>query len=184
MSITLFAALRRGPLFIGNVHKPGATTMNSKQYNKRESDLPAGLSRPAQRALAGADYWRLEQLTEVSEAEIKQLHGIGPKALEQLRRALSTKGLSFADEKGKKKNMGKTPELHVLMTGLVLGEAPRWHDNRLWFSDWGAHEVIAVDLEGKSEVIVRVPTVPFCFDWLPDGRLLIVSGRDRQLLRR
>ena len=70
------------------------------------------------------------------------------------------------------------------MTGLVLGESPRWHDDRLWFSDWGAHEVIAVDLAGKSEVIVRVPTMPFCIDWLPDGRLLIVSGRDRLLLRR
>ena len=76
--------------------------MNSKQHNERESDLPAGLSRPTQRALAGAGYWRLEQLTEVSEAEIKRLHGIGPNALEKLRRALSTKGLSFADEKGRK----------------------------------------------------------------------------------
>ena len=80
--------------------------------------------------------------------------------------------------------MGTIPELQTLMTGLVLGESPRWHDDRLWFSDWGAHEVIAVDLSGKSEVIVRVPTVPFCIDWLPDGRLLIVSGRDRLLLRR
>jgi sugar lactone lactonase YvrE len=80
--------------------------------------------------------------------------------------------------------MKKIPELQTLMTGLVLGESPRWHDDRLWFSDWGAHEVIAVDLEGKSEVIARVPSFPFCIDWLPDGRLLIVSGRDRLLLRR
>src|SRR5918911_1875323 len=76
------------------------------------------------------------------------------------------------------------PELQTLMTGLALGESPRWHDGRLWFSDWGAQEVVAVDLEGKSEVIVRVATLPFCIDWLPDGRLLIVSGRDRLLLRR
>jgi sugar lactone lactonase YvrE len=86
------------------------------------------------------------------------------------------------------------PELQTLMTGLVFVESPRWHEDRLWFSDWGTQEVIAVDLEGKSEVIVRVPTVderdgpvargPFCIDWLPDGRLLIVSGRDRLLLRR
>jgi sugar lactone lactonase YvrE len=76
------------------------------------------------------------------------------------------------------------PELQTLMTGLALGESPRWHDDRLWFSDWGAQEVVAVDLEGKSEVIVRVPSFPFCIDWLPDGRLLIVSGRDRLLLRR
>jgi sugar lactone lactonase YvrE len=76
------------------------------------------------------------------------------------------------------------PELQTQMTGLALGESPRWHDGRLWFSDWGAQEVVAVDLEGKSEVIVRVPSFPFCIDWLPDGRLLILSGRDRLLLRR
>jgi sugar lactone lactonase YvrE len=76
------------------------------------------------------------------------------------------------------------PELHTLMTGIVFGESPRWHDERLWFSDWGAQELIAVDLEGNSEVIVRMPSFPFCIDWLPDGRLLIVSARDRLLLRR
>ncbi len=76
------------------------------------------------------------------------------------------------------------PELQTLITGLALGESPRWHDDRLWFSDWGAQEIIALDLDGKSEVIVRVPTVPFCIDWLPDGRLLIVSGREGLLLRR
>jgi sugar lactone lactonase YvrE len=75
-------------------------------------------------------------------------------------------------------------ELQTLMTGIAFGESPRWHDGRLWFSDWGAQELIAVDLEGKSEVIVRVPSFPFCIDWLPDGRLLIVSARDRLLLRR
>jgi sugar lactone lactonase YvrE len=76
------------------------------------------------------------------------------------------------------------PEPKVLLTGLALGESPRWHDDRLWFSDWGAQEVIAVDLEGKSEVMVRVPSFPFCIDFLPDGRLLVVSARDRRLLRR
>ena len=70
------------------------------------------------------------------------------------------------------------------MTGIVFGESPRWHDERLWFSDWGAQELIAVDLEGNSEVIVRMPSFTFCIDWLPDGRLLIVSARDRLLLRR
>jgi sugar lactone lactonase YvrE len=86
------------------------------------------------------------------------------------------------------------PDVQSLMTGLMFVESPRWHDGRLWFSDWGAQEIIAVDLAGKSEVIVRVPTSverdspvargPFCIDWLPDGRLLIVSGRDGLLLRR
>jgi sugar lactone lactonase YvrE len=76
------------------------------------------------------------------------------------------------------------PELHILMSGLAFPESPRWHDGRLWFSDWGAHEVIAVDLEGKSEVIARVPSFPMCIDRLPDGRLLIVSANDGLLLRR
>jgi sugar lactone lactonase YvrE len=71
------------------------------------------------------------------------------------------------------------------MTGLAIGESPRWHEDQLWFSNWGMQEVVAVDLEGKSEVIARVPTtIPFCIDWLPDGRLLVVSGREALLLRR
>jgi sugar lactone lactonase YvrE len=48
------------------------------------------------------------------------------------------------------------PELQTLMSGLAFPESPRWHHGRLWFADWGAHEVIAVDLAGKSEVIARV----------------------------
>jgi sugar lactone lactonase YvrE len=74
--------------------------------------------------------------------------------------------------------------MRTLMTGLALGESPRWHAGRLWLSDWGAQEVLAVDLDGQSEVMARVPTVPFCIDWLPDGRLLIVSSREGLLLRR
>ena len=73
----------------------------------------------------------------------------------------------------------------ILMTGVAMGESPRWHENRLWFSDWGAREFVAVDLDGKSEVALRVPFgLPFCIDWLPDGRLLVVSGREGRLLRR
>jgi len=69
---------------------------------QQESDLPIELAAPARRALVGAGYLRLEQLTKVSEAEIKQLHGIGPNAIEKLRRALGAKGLSFADGKARK----------------------------------------------------------------------------------
>jgi sugar lactone lactonase YvrE len=77
------------------------------------------------------------------------------------------------------------PELKILLTGLAMGESPRWHEDRLWFSDWGAQEIVAADLDGKSEVVVRTPFgLPFCIDWLPDGRLLIVSGRESVLLRR
>ena len=76
------------------------------------------------------------------------------------------------------------PEPRTLMTGIAFGESPRWHDDRLWFSDWGSQKLIAVDLEGESEVVMRVPSFPFCIDWLPDGRLLVVSARDKVLLRR
>ena len=71
------------------------------------------------------------------------------------------------------------------MTGVAMGESPRWHENCLWFSDWGAQEILAVDSTGKSEVAARVPFgLPFCIDWLPDGRLLVVSGREGLVLRR
>ena len=76
------------------------------------------------------------------------------------------------------------PEPQILMTGIAFGESPRWHDGRLWFSDWGTQEVVAVDPEGRSEVIARVPSSPFSIDWLRDGRLLIVSGPEGVLLRR
>jgi sugar lactone lactonase YvrE len=72
----------------------------------------------------------------------------------------------------------------VLMTGISFGESPRWHDDRLWFADWGAQQLIAVDLDGNSEVIAHVASFPFCIDWLPDGTLLIVSAQDQALLRR
>jgi sugar lactone lactonase YvrE len=71
-----------------------------------------------------------------------------------------------------------------LTSGLILGESPRWHDGRLWFADWGAQELIATDLAGAREVIVRVPSFPFSFDWLRDRQLAIVSARDRRLYRR
>src|SRR5262245_19282034 len=77
------------------------------------------------------------------------------------------------------------PELKILLTGLAMGESPRWREGRLWFSDWGAQEIVAADLDGNREVVVRTPFgLPFCIDWLPDGRLLIVSGRENLLLRR
>ena len=76
------------------------------------------------------------------------------------------------------------PEPQTLMTGIVFGESPRWRDGRLWYSDWGSREIVAVDPEGRSEVIVHLPSSPFSIDWLPDGRLLVVSASDGLLLRR
>jgi len=74
--------------------------------------------------------------------------------------------------------------VQTLMTGLAFGESPRWHMDRLWFCNWVAQEVIAVDLMARSEVILHVPSFPFSIDWLPEGHLLVVSGREGLLLRR
>jgi sugar lactone lactonase YvrE len=74
-------------------------------------------------------------------------------------------------------------EVQTLMTGLVMGESPRWHDDRLWLSDMGAGEVIAVDPKGSSEVVARVPSGLAGIGFLPDGQLLIVANRDGLLLR-
>ena len=76
------------------------------------------------------------------------------------------------------------PEVATLLAGIAMGESPRWHDNRVWFSDWGAREILAVDAGGRSEIMLRTPfDLPFCIDWLPDGRLLIVAGRENRLVR-
>jgi sugar lactone lactonase YvrE len=72
----------------------------------------------------------------------------------------------------------------VVMEGIVFGESPRWHDGRLWFSDWGANQVIAVNGDGTHEVMATVASFPMCIDFLPDGRLLVVDSARRRLLRR
>src|SRR5262245_56189729 len=77
-------------------------------------------------------------------------------------------------------------EPRTIMTGIVFGESPRWHDGRRWFSDWARQEIIAVTATGNSETVVSGPDQgfgPACIGWLPDGRLLLVSGRQHALLR-
>jgi sugar lactone lactonase YvrE len=71
----------------------------------------------------------------------------------------------------------------VLLSGLGFGESPRWHDNRLWFSNWGRQEVCTVDAEGHRDVVFRMPSFPFSIDWLPDDHLLVTSGSDGRLQR-
>jgi sugar lactone lactonase YvrE len=64
----------------------------------------------------------------------------------------------------------------ALLTGLVIGESPRWHEGRLWFANWGAEEIVAVDLEGNAAVVAKGPPgLGWSIDWLPDGRLLVTG---------
>ncbi|HEX4834238.1 MAG TPA: SMP-30/gluconolactonase/LRE family protein [Trebonia sp.] len=72
----------------------------------------------------------------------------------------------------------------ILLEGIQFGESPRWHDGRLWFSDWGAGQVIALDDDGGHEVVANVASFPMCIDFLPDGRLLVVDSARQRLLRR
>ena len=74
-------------------------------------------------------------------------------------------------------------DVRTLLTDRGLVESPRWHGDRLYFSDWSAGEVVAVDLAGRSEVVASVKSLPLCTAFLPDGRLVIVSSPDGRLLR-
>ncbi len=75
--------------------------------------------------------------------------------------------------------------MDTLLSGFGIPESPRWHDGRLWFCDWGSAEVRSLGPDGESRLELRVPTsLPFSIDWLPDGRLLVVSGPEARLLRR
>jgi sugar lactone lactonase YvrE len=65
----------------------------------------------------------------------------------------------------------------VLLDGLGMPESPRWHNGRLWFSDWGAGEIVAVDLVGNSQVVGRGPQGPgWAVNWLLDGRMLMTGN--------
>lgn len=70
-----------------------------------------------------------------------------------------------------------------LRDGLYFGEGPRWHDGRLWYSDFYDHAVHAVDLDGNDARIVEVGAQPSGLGWLPDGDLLVTSMLDRRLMR-
>ncbi|MFI5043888.1 MAG: SMP-30/gluconolactonase/LRE family protein [Acidimicrobiales bacterium] len=72
----------------------------------------------------------------------------------------------------------------VLVSGLAMGESPRWHDGRLWLSDWAASELLLVDPDGSKTVVATIDSFPFCIDFLPGGDLLVMSSDDQRLLRR
>src|SRR5580700_8433206 len=76
-------------------------------------------------------------------------------------------------------------ETRVLLEGLGFPESTRWHGGRAWLCNWGSGEVLAVTGDGEREVVARLApqALPFSIDWLPDGRLLIIDGPRRLLLR-
>ena len=73
--------------------------------------------------------------------------------------------------------------MHRLANGFGFVEGPRWRDGRLWFSDMGTKQVLSVDLDGKVEEVAVVEGRPSGIGWLPDGRMLVVSMRDRAVMR-
>src|SRR5229473_1290234 len=95
------------------------------------------------------------------------------------RERMSTFENSNADRKN---NASSNSSPKVLLDGLAYVESPRWHEGRLWFAHWGTGEIVAVDLNGNSEVTGHGPAgLGWSIDWLPDGRLLVTG---KELLRR
>jgi sugar lactone lactonase YvrE len=68
--------------------------------------------------------------------------------------------------------------------GLSFGECPRWHEGRLWYSDFYQGTVASAGPAGDVRVELEVPGEPAGLGWLPDGRLLVVSRKPRTELRR
>lgn len=73
--------------------------------------------------------------------------------------------------------------VRVLAGGLHFGEGPRWHQGKLWFSDFYDHAVRTLDMDGVVETKYSTVDQPSGLGWLPDGRILIVSMQDRTVLR-
>ena len=72
----------------------------------------------------------------------------------------------------------------VVREGLGFGEGPRWHDGRLWYSDFYRHGIFSMAADGSDEVLEHeVPTQPSGLGWLPGGDLLCVSMTDQKVLR-
>lgn len=79
--------------------------------------------------------------------------------------------------------MNKRREFKVVADGFTYLEGPRWHDGALWFVDFYTYGVYRVDSTDKVEKMVHVEQQPSGLGWLPDGRMLVVSMKDRKVLR-
>lgn len=80
--------------------------------------------------------------------------------------------------------MTKPREIRQLMDGILLGEQPRWHDGKLWFADWVGQTLYTLTEDGRHSVEAKVASLPFAFDWLPDGTMLLVHSAKKELQRR
>ena len=73
----------------------------------------------------------------------------------------------------------------TVLDGFTFLESPRWRDGRLWFSDFYSGRVCSATADGDDvRTEATVEAQPSGLGWLPDGRLLVVSMRDRRILRR
>jgi hypothetical protein len=70
--------------------------MTDQKIDASKYGFPKGLAQPALRALLGAEITSLDQLVTIKEADLRKLHGMGPKAIGLLRSALEARGQSFA----------------------------------------------------------------------------------------
>jgi sugar lactone lactonase YvrE len=86
----------------------------------------------------------------------------------------------MARPRGKETHM---PELRTLIDGLDFGEGPRWHDGKLWYSDFYQHRVFTVTVDGRRETVLALDDHPSGLGWLPDGRLLVVSMQEKKVMR-
>ena len=72
----------------------------------------------------------------------------------------------------------------TLADGGGFFEGPRWRDGRWWVSDFYRHTVFAIDPDGTTDEVLTVDAQPSGLGWMPDGSLLVVSMKDRRVLRR
>jgi sugar lactone lactonase YvrE len=73
--------------------------------------------------------------------------------------------------------------MDVELNGLGQLESPRWHDGKLWYADWTAGAIRTLSGARTTEVKIEHRSLPLCFDFLPDGTLVIASGPERAILR-
>jgi sugar lactone lactonase YvrE len=72
---------------------------------------------------------------------------------------------------------------HCVAEGIYFGEGPRWHQGRLWFSDFYAYQVKSLDANGHIRIELNLDDQPSGLGWLPDGRLLVVAMANLKVMR-